>query len=293
MPATLTPNPKQQFFDANGNPLVGGKLYSYQAGTTTPLVTYVDQAATATNANPIILDSRGEANVWLGTAAYKLALYTATDVLVWTVDDITAADAQALADLSQSSGAGLVGYSDTLEYGATSVGAVLRGQGRVLRGADPTGVVDNTALFKALLDGCIAASTKAIIPAGTYKVSGPITETGIIAAGSLHIECVGNVTITVDAAATAFQSLIVCQSTAINSSTIKGGRLTLNLVNRCANGIYLRHAAAHYGAAQAMQHRVAHARAFETLRRHRDSTRRRRCHLPVRRLAPRLRLRRS
>jgi hypothetical protein len=86
--AALAPAPKAQFFDANGAPLVGGKLYSYSAGTTTPLVTYTDQAGTSANTNPVILDARGEANVWLGTGPYKLRLTSATDVDIWTVDNI-------------------------------------------------------------------------------------------------------------------------------------------------------------------------------------------------------------
>jgi hypothetical protein len=87
--AALAPAPKAQFFDANGAPLVGGKLYSYAAGTTTPLATYTDQGGSTPNANPVILDSRGEASVWLGTSGpYKLRLTSATDVDIWTVDDI-------------------------------------------------------------------------------------------------------------------------------------------------------------------------------------------------------------
>jgi len=86
--ATLTPVPKIQFFDINGNPLVGGKLYSYAAGTTTPLATFTDQGGGTPNANPVILDSRGEANVWLGSSSYKLRLTTAADVDIWTVDNI-------------------------------------------------------------------------------------------------------------------------------------------------------------------------------------------------------------
>lgn len=108
--ATLSPAPKLQFFDANGNPLVGGKLYSYQAGTTTPLATYTSQSGATANTNPVILDSRGEANVWLGTALYKLALYTATDVLVWTVDNIGGPDQPTLAQLAASGGSSLIGY---------------------------------------------------------------------------------------------------------------------------------------------------------------------------------------
>lgn len=85
---SLSPTPKLQFFDANGAPLAGGLLYTYQAGTTTPLVTYTDSTGVSANTNPIVLDSRGEANVWLGADSYKLALYTSTGVLIWTVDNI-------------------------------------------------------------------------------------------------------------------------------------------------------------------------------------------------------------
>ena len=85
---SLAPTPKLQFFDANGDPLVDGLLYTYEAGSTTPLVTYTDSTGVSANTNPIVLDSRGEANVWLGAAIYKFALYTSAGVLIWTVDNI-------------------------------------------------------------------------------------------------------------------------------------------------------------------------------------------------------------
>ena len=86
---SLSPTPKLQFFDANGAPLAGGLLYTYAAGTTTPLASYTDSTGLIANTNPIVLDSRGEANVWLATASYKLALYTSVNVLIWTVDNIS------------------------------------------------------------------------------------------------------------------------------------------------------------------------------------------------------------
>ena len=86
---SLSPPPKLQFFDANGDPLADGLLYTYAAGSTTPLTSYTDSTGVSANTNPIVLDSRGEANVWLGTASYKLALYTSTGVLIWTVDNIS------------------------------------------------------------------------------------------------------------------------------------------------------------------------------------------------------------
>lgn len=121
---SLSPAPKLQFFGTDGNPLAGGKLYTYAAGTTTPLSTYYDSTGTATNSNPIILDSRGEANVWLDSAAYKFVLKTASDTLIWTVDNITSVEAlkayiaaqitaqiDALkALLASPAGASLVGY---------------------------------------------------------------------------------------------------------------------------------------------------------------------------------------
>ena len=92
MSVTLSPPPKLQFFDAYGNPLSGGLLYSYTAGTSTPLATYNDASGTTYNTNPIILDSRGEANVWLGAASYKFKLATAANVELWTVDNIGGGD---------------------------------------------------------------------------------------------------------------------------------------------------------------------------------------------------------
>ena len=84
MIATLSPSPKMQFFTAAGVPLVGGKLFTYASGTTVPLATYTDSTGNTTNANPVILDSRGEANVWFGPSRYSLLLKDSVDNLIWT-----------------------------------------------------------------------------------------------------------------------------------------------------------------------------------------------------------------
>jgi hypothetical protein len=88
--AVVTPTPKAQFFYANGTPLVGGKVYTYSAGTTTPQVSYTDYTGLTPNENPVILDSRGEANIWLGELSYKFRLTDENDVEIWTVDYVTA-----------------------------------------------------------------------------------------------------------------------------------------------------------------------------------------------------------
>jgi hypothetical protein len=88
--AGLTPSPKQQIFGTDGLPLVGGKIYTYAGGTSTPIATYTDSTAGTANTNPIILDSYGQANIWLiNTTTYKFVVKTAADVLLYTVDNIS------------------------------------------------------------------------------------------------------------------------------------------------------------------------------------------------------------
>lgn len=85
--ASLFPAP-QQYFDNNGDPLAGGKVYFYEAGTTTPKDTYTTQAGTIANANPVILDSAGRASIW-GTGSYKEVVKTSADVTISTKDAVT------------------------------------------------------------------------------------------------------------------------------------------------------------------------------------------------------------
>ena len=119
MTATLGSFPVFRALDANGAPLVGGLLYSFSAGTLTPLATYVDAAGVTTNANPVVLDSTGSANVWFGSSAYKLVLKTSTGSTLWTVDNYQPESAAATlrSDLastaSTSLGDGLVGVMST------------------------------------------------------------------------------------------------------------------------------------------------------------------------------------
>lgn len=84
----------QQFIDKNGKPLVGGKLYTYIAGSSTAIATYkkigsVD--ATNTNTNPIILDMMGMANIVISRdMAYKFVLCDKNNVKIGEWDNITA-----------------------------------------------------------------------------------------------------------------------------------------------------------------------------------------------------------
>jgi len=83
MAVLLTP-PVLQFFDNDGNPLAGGKLYTYVAGTvSTPKATFTDESGATPATNPIILDSAGRATVWIN-GAYKFVLKDALDNTIFT-----------------------------------------------------------------------------------------------------------------------------------------------------------------------------------------------------------------
>lgn len=88
--ATLTPSPWMHFEDNNGVPLSGGKVYTYLSGTTTPAFTKTDYTGLVNNTNPVILNSRGEAAIWLDeSTVYRFVLTTSTDVTISTSDGIS------------------------------------------------------------------------------------------------------------------------------------------------------------------------------------------------------------
>lgn len=166
--AVLTPQPKMQFTTAAGVPLSGGKVYTYIAGTTTPQATFTDYSGATPNPNPVILDSRGEANIWLGGALYKFKLTDVNDVEIWTVDYISAPTSAVSPILSGNVTIDSDTPTPALKITQTGTGPVMR----VQDSADPDTtpfIIDNagnvgigTAVPAAALDVTVNSASAAV-----------------------------------------------------------------------------------------------------------------------------------
>ena len=80
MTAYLSPVLQEAQFNGDATFLVGGQIWFYTAGTSTPIIAYQDEAGTVPWPNPIQLNSRGETGgtIWLAsyaeTGGYKIVL---------------------------------------------------------------------------------------------------------------------------------------------------------------------------------------------------------------------------
>ena len=127
---TISPFPYHQFFDNNGDPAAGYKLFTYVAGTTTKQSTYSEVTLTTANANPTVLDSAGRAKIFLLPASYKFVLAPPTDTdppvsPLWTIDNVSSVPSSNLTlDITATAGvdllAGDVVYLSRGDVGTTA-----------------------------------------------------------------------------------------------------------------------------------------------------------------------------
>lgn len=182
MTTALTPSPQQQFIDANGDPLASGKVYTYQAGTTTPLATYTDASAGTANTYPIILNSAGRANIWLTVGSnYKFVVKDSADNTVFTVDNISSPISSAA--LAASGGSSLVGF---LQSGSGAVARTAQDKMREWFTPEDFGCVgdrttDDTANMQKWIDaaplsggGNSPGYEMKLTRGKTYKITAPL-----------------------------------------------------------------------------------------------------------------------
>ncbi len=96
MTAVLLTPPYLQFFDSEGAPLSGGKVYSYTATGTfsTPKATFTTQEGNIAHPNPVILDgagrpTTGNGSIWL-SGTYDFQVTDADDAIIETTLSVTA-----------------------------------------------------------------------------------------------------------------------------------------------------------------------------------------------------------
>jgi predicted outer membrane repeat protein len=79
------------FFNNNGAVLNGGLIYTYQAGSSTPLATYTTNSGNIANTNPIVLGTNGISpqEIWLQTGySYKFIIQDSLGNTIQTLDNI-------------------------------------------------------------------------------------------------------------------------------------------------------------------------------------------------------------
>ena len=177
-----------QFLDNNGNPLSGGKLHTYLAGTTTPAATYTTSAGNTAHTNPIVFNAAGRVansgEIWLTAGvSYKFALYTSGDVLIATYDNIDGVndvDADNIVYDPPFTGGEPTTVQDKLSewVSVKDFGAV------------GDGIVNDTGAFSAARS---ASGGRYLVPEGTYLVdaSPDVWTDAFIAPGNTYIEIGG------------------------------------------------------------------------------------------------------
>ena len=161
-----------QFFDNNGAPLTGGKLYTYAAGTTTPQATYTTNSGATAHTNPIILNSAGRVpsggEIWLTqSVVYKFLLKDSNDVLIGTYDNVSG-----ISDVT------LPISSSLITYLPAGTGAVLTTVQTKLRqivsvmdfGATGNGTTNDAAAIQAAINSVsLGGGGKVYFPQGKYN----------------------------------------------------------------------------------------------------------------------------
>jgi hypothetical protein len=170
-----------QFFTNTGAVLTGGKLYTYLAGTTTPVATYTTSAGNVARTNPIVLDAAGRVpdggEIWLTVGVtYKFVLKDSNEVLIGTYDNVPSAFTTNASSVTYTpAGTGAV---------TTTVQTKLRESVSVKDfGATGDGTTDDTAAIQAAITyiysfanaGSTGTAPALYFPTGTYLMSSTIT----------------------------------------------------------------------------------------------------------------------
>ena len=185
MSGQLLSLPRFAAIDANGKPFPGGKLYTYEPGTTTAKSAYTTAALSVAHSNPITLDADGQATVYL-SGRYKMNLLKAdgSQVPGWPVDEVGLKVGDEFSTTASDPGTG----AQTLSA-AELTGGVIDGDPE----GDATWTTDTAAnIIGAVDNGVVGTSFKCVLVNSSTSGSGEVVTlaggTGVTLVGqTLHL----------------------------------------------------------------------------------------------------------
>jgi hypothetical protein len=219
---TVMPAPYQTVFDSNGDPVSGGLVWSYVAGTSTPLPTYTDVTLTVPNPNPIVTDSAGRFTAWLPPAtSYKFvfegpATPPAHGAVIRTIDNVTPVPSlSGYVDLPATAGEALAAL--TVVYLSDGSGGKVAGHWYL---ADFANAYSSTLPLVGIVVNPMAAGA-----AGYVRVVGSVTGPVVVVGTTYYVGHVG----ALQATAPAFNVRRVAVADTPNSLVLTGGGPSLDM----------------------------------------------------------------
>lgn len=234
--------PFSQQLDTNGKPLVGAKLFIYEAGTTTPVTVYEDFGLEIATTNPVVTDGAGRLpEFWLDNGAYRVRLTTAGGVVIFDNNNVTAIGASSGDGGGEGDGVSdaqvfTTGLMDWQPIDETRTGWV-RANGRTIgsanSGATERANSDTQALYEYLWNKyddtlCPVAGGRGGSASADFAANKPIQTLDMRGAAGIGMDTMGNSAASVVSAATSAGAFGGAQSTSITITEANLPNFTLD-----------------------------------------------------------------
>lgn len=169
MATSLMPPARHRGWTNGGDTAAGCKLYTYEAGTSTPKATFQDPAGLVPHENPITLDAKGEALIyWDGNYRIDLRTSEGSQITGYPVDNFETPLMKT--SLSTAVGGGLIGFNYANGYEEGSIGKWLQNlansAGSALIGCVQAGVGAVTRSIQSKLRATVSADDFGAVPGG-------------------------------------------------------------------------------------------------------------------------------
>ncbi len=178
MPLFLSPVCNDQTFDANGDPLNGGQIETYLAGSSTPAATYTDDTGSTPHSNPIILNTLGYPTlgpIWLtGGISYKFIIKNAAGSTLRTIDNISGVNDASVSQSEWVESGFVPTYIGATSFSVPGDQTPILQVNRRLRTTNTSGFIYSTitnSVFAAGITTVTVANSSGVLDAGLSSVA--------------------------------------------------------------------------------------------------------------------------